>query len=342
MLLNGKGEAKVTDFGIARPLEASSEETQTGTVLGTCDYIAPEQAQGRHVDAHTDVYSLGVVLFELLTGEVPFTGDNFVAVAMQHINTAPPPVSLQAARRSRAASRRRSSKALAKDPAQRFATMAAFERRARGLPRRGPRGRRRPDGDGHPPRDQAAARAEGARKRRRRWPLVVALLARAGAVAVGAVRGLARAAARAAAGSAPSGPLPVSAVSSYDPFGNNHVENPRLVAERDRREPRHVLVDRDVLQPRARQAGRRDRPRRRLSRSTARTLTVTSTTPGYQAVIRAGDSSTGPFTDDSTSRTGGTSTTFELNGKKARYYLIWITRLGGRSSVRINEVTATG
>jgi len=95
VLMNGKGEAKVTDFGIARPIEAREGETQTGTVLGTCDYISPEQAQGRHVDELTDIYSLGVVLYELLTGEVPFTGDNFVAIAMQHINAPPPPVSLR-------------------------------------------------------------------------------------------------------------------------------------------------------------------------------------------------------------------------------------------------------
>jgi serine/threonine protein kinase len=71
VLLNGKGEAKVTDFGIARPIEARKGETQTGTVLGTCDYISPEQAQGRHVDELTDVYSLGIVLYELLTGAQP-------------------------------------------------------------------------------------------------------------------------------------------------------------------------------------------------------------------------------------------------------------------------------
>src|SRR5580704_15306786 len=71
VLLNGKGEAKVTDFGIARPLESQEGETATGTVLGTCDYISPEQAQGGRVDEHTDVYSLGIVLYELLTGEVP-------------------------------------------------------------------------------------------------------------------------------------------------------------------------------------------------------------------------------------------------------------------------------
>ena len=66
--------------------------TQTGTVLGTSDYIAPEQAQGQPVDEHTDVYSLGVVLYELLTSDVPFPGENFVAVAMRHINEEPPPV----------------------------------------------------------------------------------------------------------------------------------------------------------------------------------------------------------------------------------------------------------
>ena len=92
VLLNGDGQAKVTDFGIARSLDVQHGMTQTGTVLGTSDYIAPEQAQGQRVDEHTDIYSLGVVLYELLTSEVPFPGENFVAVAMRHINEAPPPI----------------------------------------------------------------------------------------------------------------------------------------------------------------------------------------------------------------------------------------------------------
>ena len=103
VLLNGDGRAKVTDFGIARSLDVDSGVTQTGTVLGTSNYIAPEQASGRPVDVHTDVYSLGVVLYELLTGDVPFPGESFVAVAMKHVQE-PPPNVLRRPRR-RAASR---------------------------------------------------------------------------------------------------------------------------------------------------------------------------------------------------------------------------------------------
>src|SRR5436309_9100500 len=77
VLLNGDGQAKVTDFGIARSLDVQHGMTQTGAVLGTSDYIAPEQAQGQTVSEQTDVYSLGVVLYELLTSQVPFHGENF-------------------------------------------------------------------------------------------------------------------------------------------------------------------------------------------------------------------------------------------------------------------------
>src|SRR3954462_12874583 len=125
VLLNGDGQAKVTDFGIARSLDVQHGMTQTGTVLGTSDYIAPEQAQGQRVDEHTDVYSLGVVPYELLTSEVPFPGENFVAVAMRHINEPPPSVRDKrpdVSPRLDDAIRR----AMAKRPEDRFATMAEF------------------------------------------------------------------------------------------------------------------------------------------------------------------------------------------------------------------------
>jgi serine/threonine-protein kinase len=92
VLLNGEGGVKVTDFGIARSLDVERGVTQTGTVLGTSNYIAPEQASGQPIDERSDVYSLGVVLFELLAGEVPFPGDSFVAVAMKHVNEPAPSV----------------------------------------------------------------------------------------------------------------------------------------------------------------------------------------------------------------------------------------------------------
>src|SRR3954453_11569866 len=125
VLLNGDGQAKVTDFGIARSLDVQHGMTQTGTVLGTSDYIAPEQAQGQRVDEHTDVYSLGVVLYELLTSEVPFPGENFVALAMRHINEEPPSVRDKrpdVSPRLEAAVHR----AMAKDAADRFPTMVDF------------------------------------------------------------------------------------------------------------------------------------------------------------------------------------------------------------------------
>ncbi|MGI8420657.1 MAG: protein kinase domain-containing protein, partial [Gaiellaceae bacterium] len=124
VLLNGDGKPKVTDFGIARSLDVEGV-TQTGTVLGTSNYIAPEQASGRPFDAQTDVYSLGAVLYELLTGEVLFPGDSFVAVAMQHVNS-PPPSVLE--RRPDCPARVASAvdRALAKDPADRFPSMDAF------------------------------------------------------------------------------------------------------------------------------------------------------------------------------------------------------------------------
>jgi eukaryotic-like serine/threonine-protein kinase len=85
VLIDSEGRAKVTDFGIARQLEQQGV-TDTGRVLGTTDYVAPEQAMGQGVDERSDLYSLGVVLYEMLTGDVPFSADTQVGVAMKHVN----------------------------------------------------------------------------------------------------------------------------------------------------------------------------------------------------------------------------------------------------------------
>jgi eukaryotic-like serine/threonine-protein kinase len=89
IMINRAGAVKVMDFGIARALGEGQNVTQTAAVIGTAQYLSPEQARGEPVDARSDVYAVGCVLFELLTGEPPFTGDSPVAVAYQHVREDP-------------------------------------------------------------------------------------------------------------------------------------------------------------------------------------------------------------------------------------------------------------
>lgn len=118
VLIDSEGRAKLTDFGISRQLEQDGM-TATGRVLGTTDYVAPEQAMGHPVDQRSDVYSLGVVLYEMLVGQVPFHADSQVGVAMKHVNEELPDVQQRRPELSAAAAMV-VERATAKDPDQRY------------------------------------------------------------------------------------------------------------------------------------------------------------------------------------------------------------------------------
>jgi serine/threonine-protein kinase len=126
VMITGSGQVKVMDFGIARAISDSSATiAQTSAILGTAQYFSPEQARGEGIDARTDLYSTGVVLYELLTGKAPFRGDTAVAVAYQHISEAPvPPSALNPA--VSPALNAVVMRALAKDRGERFQTAAEF------------------------------------------------------------------------------------------------------------------------------------------------------------------------------------------------------------------------
>jgi serine/threonine-protein kinase len=122
VLIDEEGRAKLTDFGISRQLEQAGM-TATGRVLGTTDYVAPEQAMGKGVDPRSDIYSLGVVLYEMLIGQVPFHADSQVGVAMKHVNEELPDVQRRRPEAS-AAVALVVERATAKNPDERYQTVA--------------------------------------------------------------------------------------------------------------------------------------------------------------------------------------------------------------------------
>jgi eukaryotic-like serine/threonine-protein kinase len=339
VLLNGNGQAKVTDFGIARSLDVQHGMTQTGTVLGTSDYIAPEQAQGRRVDEHTDIYSLGVVLYELLTTEVPFPGENFVAVAMRHINEPPPPIR---DRRPDVSPRLEAAvhKAMAKDPDDRFPTMVDFSTELEACLAE----------------DQGATQVltPPSRPRRRRsgvspWPLllVVAALIAIGAVIAALVwhsgTGVFSIHHAPAAGAGSGAPVSLTAVTAYDPYGSPPGEEHNADAGKATDDDPVTYWETETYHSSFAELGKPGVGRVLDAKAPVQLhrLGITTATPGFTAVIRAGDVE-GSFPDTvSSSQTVSDGTQFAINGGKHRYYLIWITSLPQGGSVRINEVKAT-
>jgi hypothetical protein len=335
VLVDRDGVAKVTDFGIARAGDGSI--TLTGTILGTGDYISPEQAAGRPVDERSDQYSLGVLLFELLTGEVPYAGDTTLVVASKHVNE---PVPSVRERRRDVASRvddlvRR---AMAKSPEDRFPSMDALVAALEACM-----------GEAQPPpgngdateilRAKPAARRVEAPRRRRRLPY--ALLAGLSVLGAGAIAVWALASGRFDPGEAGGGGQPVrlTAIADYDPFPGDDREHPELLAgatDGDRqtywRTERYNGGLEAVGKPGVGIV--LDARRRRALEE----LVVVSETPGFSAVVQAGPSPTGPFRPISDELTVEGETTFELDGPAARYYLLWVTDLD--EVAHLNEVRA--
>ena len=334
VLLDVEGRAKVTDFGIVRSLEAVGT-TETGTVLGTSHYVAPEQARGEQVDAKTDVYSFGVVLFELLAGEVPYTGESFVAVALQHANDPVPDV---LERRPDTPLRLGAlvGRCLAKSPADRPASMdevvaelgaclaeldAKEGEEATMIVRR--------------PAVAKPRRPAPSGQRRRRPLLLGALAALLLAGVLGAVllaRGDDGASEPGGGGSA----VRLQGVASFDPPPGDGEEHDERVADATDGDPATYWTTETY------EAFTKPGVGLVLDAGSPRALELielTTDTPGFTAEILAGDSAEGPFENVADGTETGAETAWEIDGDEARYYVVWITALD--RVAHVNEVTAS-
>ena len=336
VLLNEDGQAKVTDFGIARSLDVQGV-TQTGTVLGTSDYIAPEQARGQKVDPKTDIYSLGAVLYELLVGEVPFSGDNFVAVAMRHVSE-PVPSVLEARPDCPARLDLAIQRAMAKDPDDRFQSMDDFvvelEACLAELNGRADEGATMivP-----PPRRPRQA----PRGRSRRIPVLPLLILLAGAlVAVGAFLLLRDDGKVPLVPESSAGPVKLQGVGAYDPppgDGSEHDDEVSLATDQNPGTAWNTETYRNFTKDGVGLVLRAASPAA-LSK-----LTVQSTGSEFDAQIKAGNSPTGEFIDVSGGFqpvASGKTFSVDTKGRKYRFYVVWLKLPFEGGQAEISEVTA--
>jgi eukaryotic-like serine/threonine-protein kinase len=342
VLLTPDGDAKVTDFGIARSLDVEHGVTQTGTVLGTSNYLSPEQADGRPTTPSSDIYSLGVVLYELLTGEVPFPGANFVAVAMKHLNEAPPDLAAQRPDiplRLAAAVER----ALEKEPVHRFATMDEFAAELRQCLA----ALDEPDSERTlivpPPRVLRESRPHPVRAKRSRLPLYLLLAGCAIAAIVIGIVALDGGSKHhsSAPPSAGGAPITIHATGNYDPSGS-HADNHANTAPAatDGNASTFWYTQTYFSQSFGGLKTGLGLVLEAGSAVKASRITVSTDTPGFTAQILAGDSLSTRPRGDSAVQTVGDRTTFTLRGATAKYYVLWISKLPPGGLAHVNEVTA--
>ncbi len=342
VLIDASGTAKVTDFGIARALDADDALTATGTVLGTGQYLSPEQANGERGDERADQYSLGVVTYELLVGEPPYSGDNLMAVAMRHVRD---PVPSVRARRPDVPQRVDAvvAKAMAKKPEDRFPSIAALttalESCLSGSEAAG-RARERDEDTGIiAPRPVATPAAPTQVSPPRRSGLRVAgVLLLAAVVLVGnlLVLELVFEGSLPGLGGDDPAPVRVQAVTDLDPYGDG-TEHPGEVG---------LATDRDVATFWSTETYRSfDKPGVGIvvdagSRIALSRIVVVSDTPGFRAMILGGSTRDADFVDVAAEQEAGRRSTFDVDtrGEAYRYYVVWVTDASG--SVHLNEIRA--
>jgi tRNA A-37 threonylcarbamoyl transferase component Bud32 len=336
VLIDPDGRAKVTDYGISRSLDDAGL-TATGRVLGTTDYVAPEQALGEEVTEQSDIYSLGICLFEMLTGEVPFTADSQVGVAMKHVRE-PLPDLRKLRPEVSAALAAVVERATAKERRNRYATAADMVRDLeRALQVEAARAGGATNGEATsilnalPPgtADFAPTRA-GRRGRWLGWS-AVALLAVAAVVAAllllspgGSIKGSSKPVA-----AAPLKAAKLAGAKDFDPLGDGaeHSQDVRLAYDGQTSTfwSTETYSSDDLGKA---GVGLYVWPQTSIA---ARRLDVISPTPGFSAVIYGANGQ--PATLDGWGKPlahlkgGGSELRATLPGKRFSHYLIWITKL---------------
>ena len=343
VLIDGTGTAKVTDFGIARALDTDDALTATGTVLGTGQYLSPEQANGERGDERSDQYSLGVVAYELLTGEPPYTGDNLMAVAMRHVRD---PVPSVRDRRPDVPGRVDAivAKAMAKRPEDRFPSMEALTAALEScLAELGDDARphEQDEDTGVIPPPSPAAQPATARPRvappRRSGLRIAGALLLAAVVLVGGllVLELAFEGSIPGLGDDPT-PVRVEALADFDPHGDG-TEHPDEVG---------LATDRNVATYWSTESYESfDKDGVGIvvdtgSRVALSQIVVVSDTPGFRAMILGGATRDADFVNVADEQDVGRRTTFDVDtrGEDYRYYVVWVTSVSG--SAHVNEVRA--